>query len=154
LSAPELVFVDLDHGDARALIAALDAELAATYPEEGATHFRLDPAEVAHGRGAFLIARDAGRPVGCGALRLLGDGVAELKRMYTVPAARGRGVAARLLAELERVAAGLGAREIRLETGARQAAALALYRRAGYRPIPAYGEYVGSPLSVCMGKRL
>ena len=56
---------------AKALVAALNAELLALYPEPGATHFRLDPGEVAPGAGLFLVARWSGRPVGCGALRWL-----------------------------------------------------------------------------------
>ena len=54
---------------AQALIAELNAELAARYPEPGATHFRLDPEEVAPGVGVFLVAGRDGRPIGCGALR-------------------------------------------------------------------------------------
>jgi GNAT superfamily N-acetyltransferase len=136
------------------LIAALNAELSATYPEEGATHFRLDPDEVAPGRGAFLVARDGGVPVGCGAVRLLGDGDAELKRMYVVPSARGRGVGRAVLVALELEARRLGARRLVLETGVRQHAALALYRGSGFDEIEPFGEYVGSPLSVCLAKPL
>jgi putative acetyltransferase len=144
----------LDDPDARALVASLNQELAAIYPEDGSTHFRLDPEEVSPGRGIFLVGREEGRAVACGAARLIAPGIAEVKRMYTVPAARGRGHAGRLLAELERYAAALGAREVRLETGVRQAEALRVYERAGYHRIPAWGEYVDSPLSVCLGKPL
>lgn len=144
----------LDDPDALALIARLNEELRRQYPEEGANHFRLDPDEVGPGRGAFLVGRHQGQPVACGALRLIGPGTAEIKRMFTVPDARGRGLAARVLAELERRAAELGAREVVLETGVRQREALRLYERAGYLPIPAYGEYIGSPLSLCLRKPL
>src|SRR5260370_41590066 len=67
--------------DAMALIAALDAELKSLYPEEGATHFRLDPAEVAEGAAAFMVAYRDGVPVGCGAVRLIDANTAEVKRM-------------------------------------------------------------------------
>jgi hypothetical protein len=53
---------DLTSEVAAKLIKALNAELSATYPEEGATHFRLDPEETAEGRGAFLVARIDGMP--------------------------------------------------------------------------------------------
>jgi GNAT superfamily N-acetyltransferase len=139
---------------ARALIARLDAELSARYPEEGATHFRLDAEEVDPGQGGFLVARLDGAPVGCGAVRRLDGDAAEIKRMYTAPEARGRGVARALLAELEAVARGLGVARLLLETGTRQAEAIGLYEGAGFTRIPAYGEYVGSPLSVCYGKPL
>jgi putative acetyltransferase len=136
------------------LITALNAELSETYPEPGATHFRLDPEEVAEGKGAFLVARRGGQAAGCGALRTLGDGVGELKRMYVRPDQRGRGIGRRVLAALEAEARALGLRRIVLETGVRQAAALGLYETAGYVRVAAYGEYVSSPLSVCMAKDL
>jgi GNAT superfamily N-acetyltransferase len=93
-----------------------------------------------------LLARDDdGTPLGCGALRSLGEGAAEVKRMYVVPAGRGRGVARTVLAGLERAARGRGWTTLRLETGPRQPEAVALYRRAGYRPIDAFGDYAGDP---------
>ena len=85
-----------------------------------------------------LVARDpTGTAVGCGALRALGDGVAEVKRMYVVPEARGRGVSKVVLAGLEDAARSRGWTLLRLETGPRQPEAIALYEGAGYRPIPA-----------------
>jgi catechol 2,3-dioxygenase-like lactoylglutathione lyase family enzyme/GNAT superfamily N-acetyltransferase len=154
----------LDGPVAGALIAALNAELAAAYPEPGATHFTLDPAEVAPGAGAFVVARRDGRPVGCGALRALrdpalvrelGPHVGELKRMYVARDVRGQGVARALLARLEAEARSLGLTRVVLETGTRQGAALVLYRRADYVDIPAYGEYTASPsTSVCLAKAI
>jgi GNAT superfamily N-acetyltransferase len=144
----------LESALARELIAALNAELSARYPEDGANHFRLDASEVGPGRGAFLVACVGGEPAGCGAVRRLEDGVAEIKRMYVRPAQRGRGVGAVLLAALEAEARQLGARRLVLETGSRQPEALALYRRAGFGVVPAFGEYVDSPLSVFMAKEL
>jgi GNAT superfamily N-acetyltransferase len=149
---------------AAALIAELNAELSALYPEPGATHFTLDPREVAPGNGIFLVARRLGRPVGCGALRTLRDPVlvrelgahvGELKRMFVAPHARGLGVGRALLHRLEAEARALGLDRIVLETGTRQTEALALYRREGYSEIAAYGEYAASAAtSVCMAKTL
>ena len=136
------------------LIGALNAELDVRYPEEGANHFRLDPQEVAPGRGVFLVAYVEGAAVGCGATRLNDSHTAEIKRMYVVPACRGRGIAGAILAALEDQARALGARQLVLETGDRQPESLAVYRRAGFREIPRFGEYVDSPLSLCMGKTL
>jgi putative acetyltransferase len=65
----------------RALIEALNAELSGAYPEAGATHFGLDPEDVSGPRGAFLVIRLDGVPVGCGAIRLLDPAIGELKRM-------------------------------------------------------------------------
>jgi GNAT superfamily N-acetyltransferase len=144
----------LASSEAQALIAALNAELRARYPEPGATHFSLDEDEVGPGRGAFLIAALDGSPVGCGAVRLIGRDTAELKRMYVAPEARGLGTGRRILEALEAEARSLGAARLVLETGVRQREALRLYERAGFTRIPPFGEYVGSPLSVCMGKPL
>lgn len=102
----------------------------------------------------FLVARIAGEPVGCGALRRIGPGTGEIKRMYVVPANRGHGVARRLLAELERYAGRLGLTRLVLETGERQPEAIGLYERAGFTRIDRFGEYVNSPASVCLGKDL
>jgi GNAT superfamily N-acetyltransferase len=144
----------LDQPEVRVLIQALNAELTERYPEDGANYFRLDPDEVRPGRGAFLVAYLDGVAVGCGATRLLDQHTAEIKRMYVLPGNRGRRIAAQVLAELERHARTLGARELVLETGDRQQEAIAVYRRAGFRAIPLFGEYLQSPLSMCMGKAL
>jgi putative acetyltransferase len=140
--------------EARALIEALNTELSSRYHEPGATHFRLDAEEVVEGRGAFLIASVAGEPVGCGAVRRIEERTAEIKRMYVNPAERGRGVGRALLAALETEARGLGMARLVLETGLRQPEAIALYERGGFSRIAPFGEYVGSPLSVCMAKDL
>lgn len=146
---------DLTAEVSRTLIGALNDELRAVYSEPGATHFRLDPDEITGGRGAFLIVYRGETPVGCGALRLLDAGTAELKRMYVDPAVRGQGLGRRLVNALEAEARALAVRRLVLETGVRQAAALALYRATGFRPIPLYGEYCLSPeTSVCLGKDL
>jgi putative acetyltransferase len=146
---------DLGSQAAGTLIGRLNAELSAAYPEPGATHFGLRAEEVARGRGAFLVAFDGETPVACGAVRLLEDGDAEIKRMFVAPEMRGRGVGAAVLRALEAEARKLRARRIILETGIRQTAAIALYERKGFERIPAYGEYVNSPAtSVCMGKDL
>lgn len=153
----QLVFrrEELDSDVVQALIRDLNEELSAVYPEEGATHFRLDADEVAPGRGAFVVGyRDDGTPVACGAVRRLDTDRAELKRMYVIPAERGRGFGNQVLAALEQTAARLGIRRIVLETGVRQREAIAMYERAGYEHVPAFEGYVGSPLSYCMSKRI
>jgi putative acetyltransferase len=146
---------ELHDETSRALIGVLNDELRAIYPQPGATHFSLDPEQVAEGRGVFLIISQDGRPVGCGALRLLDPETAELKRMYVSPEVRGQGLGRRLVAELESQARALGVRRLVLETGVLQAAALALYQANGFQPIPLYGEYCLSPeTSICLGKDL
>ena len=158
LRAPEppLVFERAGLGSAAAasLIAELDEELTAMYPEPGSRFPALDAEEVADGRGALLVGWLDGDAVACGALRVLrGEWptpTAELKRMYVRPAARGRRIGAALVTELVAVARGLGVERVVLETGVRQEAALALYRGMGFRDMSSWGDYAGSPLSVCL----
>lgn len=130
-----------DDPDVTRLTAAQQRELRARYDGAGEPGTPPSAADVS----VVVLARDAdGTAVGCGALRALGSAVAELKRMYVVPEARGRGVSKALLAALEEAAAAAGWTTLRLETGPRQPEAVALYEGAGYRPIAAFGAYVGA----------
>jgi putative acetyltransferase len=144
----------LDSAVVRALVKSLNAELESIYPEDGANFFRLDPEEVAEGRGAFLVAYLDNKPIGCGAIRLNEPGLAEIKRMYVDPALRGRRVGRKIVDALVAQARQLGAKRIVLETGPRQPDAIAMYAHAGFVEIPLYGEYIGSQFSVCMAKDL
>jgi GNAT superfamily N-acetyltransferase len=141
--------------DAARLIAALNAELKATFPEPGATHFSLTGAQVGAGDGAFVVAYLDEVAVGCGAVRRLDEATAELKRMYVDPPARGRGIGRALVEALEREARLLSMTRVVLETGTRLAPAIKLYQAMGYTRIPLFGEYVSSPdTSLCFGKSL
>ena len=145
----------LNDAGAGQLIPRLNAELSGMYPEAGANHFGLTPEDVVVGNGAFLVAYREDRPVGCGAVRLIDPATAELKRMYVEPERRGEGIGRALVDALEAEARRLGATRVVLETGIRQTAALALYARCGFTPIPLYGEYCLSPdTSVCLGRSL
>jgi len=141
--------------DAAWLIAALNTELTATFPEAGATHFSLTGAQVGVGEGAFVVAYLDDIAVGCGAVRRLDETMAELKRMYVVPSLRGRGIGRAIVEALEREARLLGVTRVVLETGTRLAPAIKLYQAMGYARIPLFGEYLSSPdTSVCFGKSL
>ena len=146
----------IESTEALALISALNAELSAAYADvAGANHFRLDIDEVAPGNGAYLIAWRGGTAIGCGAVRRIDESTAEIKRMYVIPSERSSGVGRQIVASLEREARALGADQLVLETGTRQAAAIALYERLGFERIPPYGEYVASAAtSICMAKPL
>ncbi|WP_211872101.1 GNAT family N-acetyltransferase [Neoroseomonas terrae] len=143
---------DPDQPEVRRMLAAGEANSAALYPAESNHHLPLDALRV---DGVFFhVARDAGgRAVGTGAIVLKG-GWAEVKRMWTDPTARGRGVAAQVLLALEAAARTRGVEVLRLETGVRSDAALALYRRAGFVEIDAFEGYAPDPLSVFMEKRV
>jgi GNAT superfamily N-acetyltransferase len=112
--------------------------------------------------GLYLVAYDAGgEPVASGGWRAQDaspegheDGDAEIKRMFVVKEARGRGLARAILAELEASAAAAGRTRMVLETGSRQPEAIALYTSCGYVPVEKFGYYRHEELSICMGKPL
>jgi len=105
--------------------------------------------------GVFLVMRDDDdRAVGCGGIARFDDTRGEVKRMYVVPEARGRGLGRRLLEELEGEARRLGYASVVLETGDRQQEAVGLYESTGYERIPCYPPYASRELSICYEKRL
>ncbi|MGH3040536.1 MAG: GNAT family N-acetyltransferase [Gaiellaceae bacterium] len=104
--------------------------------------------------GAFLIGRVDGEAVACGGIARYDEATAEIRRMYVVPGARGRGLSRRLLAALEDEARALGYAFVPLETGNLQTPAIGLYVSAGFGPIPRYGPFADDPKSVCFEKRL
>ncbi|MHA7985193.1 GNAT family N-acetyltransferase [Rathayibacter sp. CAU 1779] len=122
------------------------------YPPEEC--FLLTPAELDEPGVHVYVARgEAGAALAMGALVARHD-EGELKRMFVHPDARRLGLASRILSRIEDDARALGLSRLVLETGPRHDAALALYRRHGYVPIPQFGHYVGSPSSVCFAKDL
>jgi ribosomal protein S18 acetylase RimI-like enzyme len=147
------------HPDAVVLIDGLQAEYVRRYGGEDSTP--VDPAEFAPARGLFLVGYVDGAPVACGGWRALDGGRpplragdAEIKRLYVVPLARGRGLARTLLAELERTAMVAGRRRLVLETGTEQPEAIGLYMSSGYIKIEQFGHYRDSPRNRCFGKIL
>ena len=101
-----------------------------------------------------MVAFDGDRYVGCGAMKEFDPTAMEVKRMFTLPEYRGRGVAQKVLMELEQWALALGYVRCVLETGKRQPEAIALYTRAGYQITENYGQYKGMENSVCFEKLL
>ena len=99
-----------------------------------------DPEELTPPAGYFLVATLDGRAVGCGALKVHPAKVGEIKRMWVAPSARGIGIGRRILGALEEQALKAGLRTVRLDTNETLNEALNLYRRAGYREIPAFNE--------------
>jgi ribosomal protein S18 acetylase RimI-like enzyme len=128
-----------DSEDATGLILELEEHLASLYPQESRHGYSVEKL-IAQGVAIFVL-RDDGVPAGCGGVQLFGLEYGELKRMYVRPAFRGRGFG-RLM--LDHLAAYVGSRDVailRLETGIHQAEAIGLYERAGFRPIPPFGDY-------------
>ena len=126
---------------AQRLIADLMADLKARYGESDTTPIsaiEFDPPD-----GGFFVAYLDGQPAGCGAWRSHDDteDVAEVKRVYVADAARGKGVARRIMSALEEDARAHGRKRIVLETGTGQPEAIALYEALGYQRIADFGHY-------------
>ncbi|HKD96503.1 MAG TPA: GNAT family N-acetyltransferase [Micromonosporaceae bacterium] len=140
---------------ARTLMAAAAADLKARYGSEldltPAEAYEYDPPS-----GGFLVAWRDGVPVGCAGWRSHGDAeeVAELKRMYVDPDARGGGVASKLIAAAEASAAERGRIRMILECGSDQPAAAALYERCGYVRIENFGAYGQYDTTLSYGRDL
>ena len=131
------------------LVGLLDEELAVRDGDEHGFYAQFNKPV---GLGGVVVAYLDGQAVGCGAFKRYEDRVAEIKRMFTRPASRGKRIAGVVLKESELWAAECGFRECILETGHKQPEAIALYRREGYEVIPNYGQYAGVENSVCMRK--
>ena len=101
-----------------------------------------------------IVAYEDEKPVSCGAIRDFNGQAMEVKRMYTLPEYRGKGIAKKVLNELEKWAAELSYGKCILETGLRQPEAIELYTKSGYKNIPNYGKYQGVGNSVCFEKEI
>lgn len=148
-----LAVVGWDDEHAARLRTAQQAELRERYGDDDIGHQMTGEQII-----AMVLLREDDEPVACVALRDasgdLGPGVAEVKRLYTVPAARGRGHSRRVMLALERLAREQGLARLVLETGVLQPEAIGLYLSLGYRSIPNYAEYVDEPSSRCFAKSL
>ena len=141
-----------DEAAAVAMLGAMEAwvaeSLGPTTPDRTST---VTPAEMVPPRGAFVLIEEDGRALAGGGVRRLSDGVAEIKRMFVLPEARGRGLGRRLLDALEAAAADLGYARVRLDTAASMPVAREMYRRAGYREIE---DYNGNSYAAFWGEKV
>ena len=143
----------VDQEPAAALAQGMRHEIAALYdgldldspemPKAGA-------AELGPPGGVFVVGFENDVPVCCGGVKALPDGACEIKKMFVVAAARGRGVARALLTELEQRAGGLGYEVVRLDTGPRQPRAQQMYERAGYAAVE---NFNGNPVASFFGEK-
>ena len=149
-SGPE----SFDSPDVQALVVAQQAEMTLIYEGEADIGPTREAAMFVEPDGTFLLVREGERAVACGGICRFDETRAELKRMYVLPDARGRGLGRHVLEELEAAARRLGYTSVVLETGDRQAEALGLYMSSGYERIPCYPPYDSRELSLCFEKRL
>jgi GNAT superfamily N-acetyltransferase len=129
--------------DALHLADAMSEEMKVLYDStEGATPVSPGTFEPP---GVFLVLDD----VACGGLAVIDEGIGEVKRMYVVPSHRGQGHSRTVLRALVQHARDVGLREVWLETGAPQVAAVKLYESEGFQPIPPYGYWKDHPETLC-----
>jgi len=146
---------DLHSPVARGLITHLVRELADRYPEDqGEEEASFNPADATGLRSVVVVAWFGSEPVGCGALRPLPGtaDTAEIKRMFVLPASRGKGFGREILQDLEKHARTFGYARLVLETGIRQPEAIALYEKSGFTRIPNFAPYEDSVRSLCFEK--
>lgn len=142
---------DAHNSDFTALVKLLDAELAI---RDGEDHAFYDQFNKIDRIKYAVVAYKNDRAIACGAIKAFEPNAMEIKRMYTLPEYRGKGIASAILTELERWAVELSCEKCMLETGINQPEAIALYKKNGYRQIPNYGQYAGVGTSLCFEKRL
>lgn len=143
----------VDDEPAATLVQAMRADIAALYEGlelDGPDMPKAGPGELAEPGGTFVVGCEDGVAVCCGGVKRLPDGACEIKRMFVVDQARGRGVARALLVELEDRARELGYAVARLDTGPKQQRAQRLYERAGYLPI---ANFNANPMATFFGEK-
>jgi len=146
-----LIRTNSENKDFIKLVKELDADLA---ERDGNDHpFYAQFNKIDKIRFA-VVAYENEIPVGCGAIKEHGPDAMEIKRMYVVPGHRGKGIAAKVLSELEKWAAELSFAKCILETGKKQPEAIRLYTKNGYQLIPNYGQYAGVENSLCFEKEI
>ena len=133
------------------MVKLLDADLA---EKDGPEHAFYAQYHQTNTLQHVLVAYDHDRPVACGAIKPFDEEAMEVKRMFTLPTERGKGIASVLLLALETWAQELGYKKCILETGKRQPDAIQLYLKNGYHIIPNYGQYAEMDNSVCFEKNL
>jgi GNAT superfamily N-acetyltransferase len=147
----KLIRTGSENRDFIELVRLLDAELAI---RDGDAHSFYSQFNKIDNIKYVVLAYDNGKPAGCGSIKEYGVNAVEIKRMYVSTTSRNRGIATKILNELERWAVELLYSKTVLETGKGQPEAIALYRKNGYKLIPNYGQYAGVDNSLCFEKEL
>ena len=143
----------VDEEPAATLVQGMREDIATIYDGlvlDGPDMPKAGPDEMSPPHGAFVVGYEDAVAVCCGGIKRLPDGACEIKRMFVVESARGRGVARALLAELERRARELGYEVARLDTGPRQMRAQRMYERAGYVAIE---NFNANPVASFFGEK-
>ena len=146
-----IIRTDSDNPDFIELVIELDADLAIRDGNEHSFYAQFNKIENIK---YVVVAYENDQPLGCGAIKEYSTNSMEVKRMYTSPAGRRKGIATKVLTALETWAAELSFGKCILETGKKQPEAIGLYKKNGYQFIPNYGQYAGIENSVCFEKQI
>ena len=146
-----LIRTNSENPDFIELVKHLDADLAQRDGDDHPFYAQFNKIDKI---GYAVVAYENDIPVGCGAIKEFDRTTMEVKRMYTFPEHRGKGIATKILAELEKWAAELKYEKCILETGKKQPEAIYVYQKNGYKLIPNYGQYAEVDNSVCFEKVL
>ncbi len=142
---------DSENKDFIKLVQSLDNELAERDGEEYSFYAQFNKIEEIK---FVVIAYENEKPMGCGGMKEYEPNAMEIKRMFVSFESRGKGIATKLLSELENWAIELAVEKCILETGKRQAEAIRLYKKNGYNLIPNYGQYAAVENSLCFEKEI
>jgi len=140
-----------DHPDFEKLVVALDTYLAILDGDDHEFYAQFNKTNLLKNA---IIAYENETVAGIGAYKEYDSETVEMKRMYTVPEHRGKGIASKVLSELETWAKEEKYTNAVLETGFMQKEAISLYQKLGYVIIENYGQYIGVENSICMKKTL
>lgn len=140
-----------DNKDFIELVKHLDADLAVRDGDDHAFYAQFNKIDKIK---YVVIAYVDGQAAGCGAIKEYEAGRMEIKRMFTLPKHRGKGIASKVLTDLESWAAELFYKKCILETGKKQTETIRLYEKNGYMLLPNYGQYAGVENSVCFEKHI
>ncbi len=133
------------------LVKLLDAELALRDGDDHNFYSQFNKVDLMK---LIVVAYEDGIALGCGAMKMVDPKTMEIKRMYVIPASRGKGIAIKVLTALENWARELTYEKCILETGKRQPEAIKLYLKSGYNKIPNYGQYTDIENSLCFQKEI
>lgn len=147
----KLVRTTSDNSDFQQLVVALDAYLRIVDGDDHAFYAQFNKTD---SLSNVLVCYDQEVAIGCGAFKAYDSQTVEIKRMYTLPEYRGRGVAKNIMAALEEWAKEEKYSVSILETGYLQKDAIALYTKIGYEVMENFGQYEGISTSVCMQKTI
>jgi GNAT superfamily N-acetyltransferase len=145
----ELIRTTSDNEDFENLVVLLNAYLSILDGEDHAFYAQFNKSNLLKNA---LICYENEIPVGIGAYKEYDSETAEIKRMFTLPEHRGKGIAKAILTELELWAKEENYKVSILETGFLQKAAIGLYQKLGYTIIENFGQYKGVDNSICMKK--